>query len=601
MQPGSNEAEEATRSLDATITRTVERMGAGPVDLDRTLTRTSAVGAVPVQLDADRMELVLGEVLGEGGMGSVRLACQSSLARNVAVKSLLEPEQTTQVALLLRESRVLGRLEHPNVVPVHGLAWDARSGPLLVMKRIEGVPWRSRIGPEGGLEQLEEHLNILMTVCQALHFAHARQVIHRDLKPSNVMVGAYGEVYVVDWGIAHLADEPLDGELLGTPAYMAPEMVRCGLIDRRTDVFLLGATLHHVLTGRPRHRGRDLQEVLRAALLAEPHVYPDAVPAPLGALCNQACAHDPAERPADAMAFREAIVAYLKRRGALAMVTEAGRRLAAATGGAAQATPHLVAARFGFEQALREWPDSEEAQRGRQACLRRHIEVELQAGNAPGAGRLLAELSPADDELTRRLGALRVRQQQQALALGRLDSLQRDLQLEGRTWGRSAVTLVSGVGSGLYILIGGEMVRRAGRDPSLGSLATFLGLGLLTTLVGLVVLRRQLLDNELYRRLMTAFALTHVLLAAGAYLGMRAGASFHQLLVGTTVVMAAFALLMATVVSPVFWATEVMALAAGWGAVTWPERASTCIATAWMLHTIWIAWALRPADASEAA
>src|SRR5262249_35011988 len=151
------------------------------------------------------------------------------------------------------------------------------------MKHVEGVSWRdllrdgahpawAKVGAPGE-DRLVSHLQILMQVCNAVEFAHRRGLIHRDIKPANVMVGEFGEVYLLDWGIAartgilaeassHLGEsgaEPTP-RMLGTPAYMAPEMLsrKVGPIDERTDVYLLGATLHEVLTGRPRHVGSTL-------------------------------------------------------------------------------------------------------------------------------------------------------------------------------------------------------------------------------------------------------------------------------------------------------------------------------------------------------
>jgi len=206
--------------------------------------------------------LDLEQTIGEGGMGIVRLATQRSLGRKVAVKTL-RPAARNEVATLrlLREAWVTGTLEHPNIVPVYDLGLDEDGSPIIVLKRIEGVEWgdimrdanaaRARYGAE---DLLEYNLRILLQLCNAVSLAHARGVLHRDLKPENVMIGSFGEVYLVDWGIAvsltadALGRLPLavdQNEMAGTPYYMAPEMLGAlGKLSVRTDVYLLGAILH---------------------------------------------------------------------------------------------------------------------------------------------------------------------------------------------------------------------------------------------------------------------------------------------------------------------------------------------------------------------
>ena len=154
--------------------------------------------------------LVTAHTLGEGGMGVVRLARQVALDRPVAVKTLKDAVRSRDMSLeLLREAWITGSLEHPNVVPVYDLAMDPEGGPAIVLKRIEGVVWRDLLqDPEavrqrfGAGDLLDWNLRTLISVCNAVAFAHERGIVHRDLKPENVMLGRFGEVYVLDWGIA---------------------------------------------------------------------------------------------------------------------------------------------------------------------------------------------------------------------------------------------------------------------------------------------------------------------------------------------------------------------------------------------------------------
>ncbi len=275
---------------------------------------------------AGAAEYALGPVIGEGGVAVVLSARQLPLEREVALKCL-RGERAEAGATLVREARLAGALEHPNIVPVHALGEGPDGAPVLVMKRVEGAPWSALLADPGhplwaavGAATLAHHLSIFLHVCRAVHFAHDRGVVHLDLKPENVMVGAYGEVYVVDWGLARRLPPGVDGvehggAPLGTPGYMAPEMPGGGgRLGRSTDVYLLGAVLHRMLTGAPRHAGATLRARLESAHRSAPFTFPADVPAPLAALANAATAADPAARPPSVDALRRAVEDFLAHR-----------------------------------------------------------------------------------------------------------------------------------------------------------------------------------------------------------------------------------------------------------------------------------------------
>jgi serine/threonine-protein kinase len=400
----------------------------------------AAGGRAAASTRPEGADLDVSGVLGEGGMGRVLLARQRSLAREVAVKVVKsEIHDDAVVGGLLAEAVITGSLEHPNIIPVHALGRDDDGRPVLVMKRVEGVSWRELARDEHHAawaridardDRVTAHLEILMQVCNAIHFAHLRGYVHRDLKPANVMIGSHGEVYVVDWGIATRipAAAPGSAAAVGTPAYMAPEMVwgDAGLVDVRTDVYLLGATLHNVLTGEPRHEGDGVFEVLLAARESPPYPYGPEVPAELAAICNKATSAAPADRYPTALAFRRALSDYLRHRGSIALADGAAAQLAelraapeVSAAPELRAAPEVSAAtdsrrmhrlmtecRFGFTQALRAWPENQAARAGLSACLDVMIDHELAQHDREGAAALIAELPEPRPDLERRLAAL---------------------------------------------------------------------------------------------------------------------------------------------------------------------------------------------------
>ncbi|MFI5301801.1 MAG: serine/threonine-protein kinase, partial [Polyangiales bacterium] len=286
-------------------------------------------------------DLIVEAKLGEGGMGAVFRGRQRALGREVAVKLTRDGASAESASALLHEALLAGALEHPNIVPIHALGRGIDGRPVLVMKRVDGVAWRDLIHDDGHPywdrpwlateDHLIGHLKILQKVCQALEYAHSRGVVHRDVKPDNVMIGVFGEVYLIDWGIAFRASDEAGAatHLVGTPAYVAPEMV-VGTwrdIDPRTDVYLLGATLHEVLTRRLRHEGASVAEALRQALRSLPFEYGSDVPPELGALANASTCRDPDDRPSSAFEFHARISQFLGTRGSVGLARAASASL----------------------------------------------------------------------------------------------------------------------------------------------------------------------------------------------------------------------------------------------------------------------------------
>ena len=353
--------------------------------------------------EAPDVDLLLGDLLGVGGMAVVVRAEQRSLGREVAVKRAKQPASPSAIRGLLREAWVTGQLDHPNVVPVHLVGETDEGEPVVVLRSIGGQSWLQRLAddPADDPEALNRHLAVFVAVCNAAHYAHERGFLHRDIKPANVQIGDFGEVYVLDWGIAAAMDVPVLNRA-GTPAYMAPEMLDKCAPDRRSDVFLLGATLLEVVTGAAPRDGTGTSEMLAGARDAG-IVIAGEIPIGLRAVIERACAQAVEDRYPDAAALRDAVLAWEVDQGVASLLEAAQQRLrgfedaATATeldpgddAAAAVAREQFAAARFGFEVVLADRPEHAGARDGLGRCLERMIRVELAHGAATNARVLLA-------------------------------------------------------------------------------------------------------------------------------------------------------------------------------------------------------------------
>ena len=255
-----------------------------------------------------RSRYVLTGKVGSGGMGAILNAFDTTIQREVAMKVITSELESSRkfIDRFIKEARVQGRLEHPNICPIHELGVDEKEHVYFTMKMVQGTSLSSMIrssdvgGEEvlggestsGGEEAPDAHrqtelLNVFLKICDALSFAHSRGIIHRDIKPDNIMVGDFGEVYVMDWGLAKIIGEgesensraglfiarrlgnehgmkTMAGSVVGTPAYMPPEQARgeVDTMDQRSDIYSLGALLYELLTRRVLFTGKSPWDVL---------------------------------------------------------------------------------------------------------------------------------------------------------------------------------------------------------------------------------------------------------------------------------------------------------------------------------------------------
>jgi tetratricopeptide (TPR) repeat protein len=262
--------------------------------------------------------------LARGGMGRILEGWDAANQRAVAIKTLITPTAEAR-ARFAREVRLTAALQHPSIVPLYDAGVTAEGHPFYVMKLVAGRSLAEHLREARSPEARTALLPHVLSVADALAFAHERGIVHRDLKPSNILLGPFGETIVIDWGLAKRTAESDDdagrgakaigahppgltnaGALVGTPSYMAPEQARGEPTDARADVYALGAMLHHLLTGAPPFEGENARATLDAVLAGEPPpldaarlgVAPDLV-----AIAQKAMARKASDRYADASAL----------------------------------------------------------------------------------------------------------------------------------------------------------------------------------------------------------------------------------------------------------------------------------------------------------
>ncbi len=593
----STEVEVLAQRLDADPKlqqRVVELLG-DPTEVGSTV----ASAAPPARdLATPARELKLGPLLGTGGMALVHSGTQTHLGRSVAVKSLRPGADAWARAKLIQEARVTGLLEHPGIVPVHDLIEDEHGEVRVVLKRIEGQSWShlmthpDEVGRRFTADPLDWHVSVAISVSRALQFAHERGVIHRDVKPSNVMIGEFGEVYLLDWGIAGtLAPDPRgllpsvqESPFAGTLACMAPEQVSSDTkqMGPSTDTFLLGACLYEALYGHQPFTQRALQQRRAAPAAAATFASNKAVPPELVALVRRALEPDPAARFGSADELRRALEQYLERRDARRLAEKAARCAAEArqkwASGARVEAEHAASdAEFAFRAALELSPDPR-LERERALLAADRVRFAVEHGETRAASWLLGGLEAPPPTLVSEVNRAVETEDEERRRLTRLAvDADRRFGLEIRRW------LLGAFGAAWLAFWGGVAVH----VPS--SVAPIWGFLLAYSVVGVAVglwFRRAMLQHRLNREMMLVhFAMVSI----GGVLSFCAG----ELGLGVThllvVLMFLWALGMsaiAAIVEPLSLVPAAVWLAGAVASVVWPGALQACLAAGALVHVV---------------
>ncbi len=348
------------------------------------------------------------EQIGVGAMGVVYEARQASIDRSVALKMLHQEnaQVPSERSKFLSEAVVTGELDHPNIVPIYDLSSNSEGALFYSMKKVEGTPWNEAIRSN----DLAENLSILLRVGDALAFAHARGVLHRDVKPENVMLGHFGEVLLMDWGIALVQASfrkpgavAREMGLAGTPAYMSPEMVTGPLdaIDARSDVYLLGAVLFEVVAGAAPHPGTSVTVCLEHA--ASNTIRHTDKQGELLDIALKAMATDPADRYQTIGELQEAIRGHQSHLESIRLRDRAAEQLTEAeqTGDYDQ----YAQAIYGLREALNLWSSNHAAEQLLAEASEKYARRALGKGDFDLASSLLDPTSPAHQPLLDEIAA----------------------------------------------------------------------------------------------------------------------------------------------------------------------------------------------------
>ncbi len=372
--------------------------------------------------DKGQGDYELKELIGKGAMGQVWGARQASLDRDVAIK-IPNPEIAAAGSLgesqFISEVVVTGKLEHPNIVPIYELGRDANGLPFYSMKHVQGKPWNETIREKNEQENIE----VLMKVCDALAFAHSHDFLHRDIKPENVMVGEFGEVAVMDWGIAiSLSEDPnrswaaLASGPAGTPAYMAPEMAahnssELGVVS---DVYLLGAVLYEIVTGTPPHpQTAGTRDALFAAA-SNLIVSTDQI-GELVDIARKAMATDVRDRYQTVSNFQNALRLHQSHHESVKLTNSAESHLRSAEQD--RNSDEYARARFAFEESIKLWPENGTACMGLDRATLAYATHALRENDFSLGLSILDEENESHRDLFAKLKAGQASQRRQALQI----------------------------------------------------------------------------------------------------------------------------------------------------------------------------------------
>ncbi len=581
-------------SLDLTVHETFDPRTHAPLNTDITENTELQIITGPHTTSTVETE----ECLGKGGMGIVICGQQTLPDREVAIKKVLKSSNTYQ-RMLLQEAQITGQLEHPNIVPIHQISQNENGEIQIIMKKVQGttlLEQLSSIHPKNGVNNSFDlpvsHLQQLLLVCHALEYAHSRHIVHRDIKLENIMVGKYNEVFLMDWGLGmHLVNQiGANPGIVGTPCYLAPEMLSGNPddVDVRTDVYLMGATIHHLLMGKPRHDKPKVRETLEQAQASDPYEYPDRIPSVFGDMLNKACARSKSKRFQSMQELRIALEDALEHWEAIQLTTKATNLLNVFLPTLQDATDttsigrEFLRIRTLLESAVEMWNDNIAAKVSLNTLLEAMIEYHVRRLEVSVADSLYQELQSPSDHLTESMHKARTEYNKLAQAHERAQEYDPTHSKSGRrtlivSLAATAVLLISFAGA--YSLFVSPEVTTT-RLMYTGSLVST------SCIVGVFLGRKTLLTNKLGAQMARTFTMTSLLATFNHGVGHLYKESPTSIMtVDIFIIAAAFALMKESI--PSAYRIAVMGITFGVTGLLYPQFVHPLLLITILFSTMW--------------
>ena len=509
-------------SLDLTIDHTIDH---------RTFLETDFPDGIEVSdVHWDQIEtktLNTPDILGKGGMGVVTTGLQTYPNRSVAIKKILRPSETYR-RMLLQEAQIMGQLEHPNIVAVHQILRDEDGELMVVMKEIKGSTLQEVLDKEytsGDPRHLVSLLPILIQVCFALEYSHSQSIVHRDIKCENIMIGDFNEVLLMDWGLAFNKDT-LKGTqvgVVGTPSYLAPEMLsgKPKDFDIRSDTYLLGATLHHILMKEARHSRPTVVEALTAAQASEPFKYPHYIPSIFGKIANKACHKDPDERYQTVGCFRQALEDAVQHWEAIKILQTAAKDTHPLVQSIkdqdelSKVQGEFIQVRSLIETAMKMWPENPNVSSQLDSVLHHMVNYHIGRSEYLIADSLFAEISVPSEDLKKQLQLSR----KEHIHLSEAHSIAQDYNPMNSKHGRKSLIVSLVAASVLLTFFAGTYSYFVTPEVTTTRLVITGSVVFFASILGAFIGRKTLLTNKLGKRMARTLVMSCGLMVANHVTG----------------------------------------------------------------------------------
>ena len=466
-------------------------------------------------------------VLGKGGMGIVKCGQQRYPDREVAIKKVLRPSNTHQ-RMLLHEAQITGQLEHPSIVPIHQIKQDDDGNVEIIMKRVQGKTLLEMLDsvhttPHYTLPVM--NVQYLIQTCFALEYAHNQNIVHRDIKLENIMVGDFNEVFLMDWGLGMdiVTKKGAHPGIVGTPCYMAPEMLSGNPddIDFRTDVYLMGATIHHWLTGQPLHNGANVRDTLELVLASKPHDYPSEIPTIFGRMLNKACHQAKSERFQTIKELREALEAALEHWEAIQLTERAKtmldefESLLGTSTDSTEITKQYLKIRALLESSIEMWKENTTAVEALHSLLILMVDHHIDRLELSVAESLFAELTTPPASLQNKL----LTAQSEYKKLSNAHALAQEYDPLQSKSGRKTLIVSIAATSVLLVSFAGAYSMFVSPEVTTLRLMYTGSLVSISCIVGVFLGRKTLLSNKLGAQMARTFTTTSVLATFNHWIG----------------------------------------------------------------------------------